>query len=228
MLNFVYEGKYSASQDALSLLPTYQHSTEIEVFSAKSITQKLIQNITHFGEQESQRQTFLQYNIWKQSIQQREHDEVIFTLLLNLCKFIAVVFLNVALNMLAGNIMLQINPQLDMISETEIIHDHRNLASEFWHNLGHSLDYGRRLVEGDLIMHTNGFLVIEEFLSPNTEESKVIDFCENLLTNETFELTQSLYQGVIILTCLCLVSAITSIIQSFVILKYKGDAAFSY
>ena len=32
----------------------------------------------------------------------------------------------------------------------------------------------------------------------------------------------------IVLTCLCLINAITSLLQSFVILKYKGDAAFSY
>lgn len=83
VLNLVYEGKYSISSTALSMSQTVQAMLAMDVWSGKSINERLINNITQFGDSASTKQTSLQYNIWKQSIQQREQDEMIFTVLFN-------------------------------------------------------------------------------------------------------------------------------------------------
>ena len=53
----------------------------METMSLKSITERLIQTIVNFGDTNNSKQTSVQYNIWKQSIQQREKDEMRFTVL---------------------------------------------------------------------------------------------------------------------------------------------------
>ena len=42
VLNLVYEGKFSANSDALSLSLTYQNTVEIDTMSPKSIANRLI------------------------------------------------------------------------------------------------------------------------------------------------------------------------------------------
>jgi hypothetical protein len=69
VLNLVYEGKYSVSSSSLNMSQTFQCTLEMETNSLKSINDKLIQNVINFGDTGSQKQTSLQYNIWKQSIQ---------------------------------------------------------------------------------------------------------------------------------------------------------------
>lgn len=71
VLNLVYEGKYSVSSSSLNMSQTFQCTLEMETMSLKSINDKIIQNVVNFGDTGSQKQTSLQYNIWKQSIQQR-------------------------------------------------------------------------------------------------------------------------------------------------------------
>ena len=69
VLNLVYEGKYSVSNSSLSMSCSYQCLLEMETFSFKNILNRLIHNIVNCGDGGNSRQTNLQYNIWKQSIQ---------------------------------------------------------------------------------------------------------------------------------------------------------------
>lgn len=50
VLNLVYEGRYSASNSSLSMSQTFQCLLEWDTFSLKNISNKLLQNITTFGE----------------------------------------------------------------------------------------------------------------------------------------------------------------------------------
>ena len=50
VLNLVYEGKYSASDNSLSMSLTFSCLLEMETFSIKNILNRLIQNIVNFGE----------------------------------------------------------------------------------------------------------------------------------------------------------------------------------
>lgn len=55
VLNLVYEGKFSISSTAISMSQTVQALLNLEVWSPKSINDRLIQNITHFGDTASTR-----------------------------------------------------------------------------------------------------------------------------------------------------------------------------
>jgi hypothetical protein len=50
----------------------------------KSITERVVQNITSFGDNNAGKQASLQFNIWKQCIEQREKDEMLFSVLFSL------------------------------------------------------------------------------------------------------------------------------------------------
>jgi len=56
----------------------------METNDIKSINQRLIQNIVTFGDAGSGKQASLQFNIWKQCIEQREKDEMLFSVLFSL------------------------------------------------------------------------------------------------------------------------------------------------
>jgi len=84
VLNFVAEGKYSVSSSALSMVSSFNCLLDMDMMSQKSVMERLITNIANFGGLHSGKQSSLQLNIWKQSIQQRERDEMIFTVLINL------------------------------------------------------------------------------------------------------------------------------------------------
>jgi hypothetical protein len=84
VLKLVYEGKYSVSQSALSMSQTFQAVLDLDTMSLKSINERLILNIINFGDTGSSKQTSMQYNIWKQSIQQRESDEMVFTVIISM------------------------------------------------------------------------------------------------------------------------------------------------
>jgi len=83
VINLVYEGEYSISSSPLSLSRTYLCATEMEMFNQKSICKRMIANIAQFGDSDTKKQSSLMFNIWKQSIQQREQDEMVFTILIN-------------------------------------------------------------------------------------------------------------------------------------------------
>jgi len=85
VLNLVYEGKYSISSSALSMSQTFFCLFEMETFSTKSVSKRMVQNIMSIGNIDNKKQSSLQYNIWKHSIQQREHDEMVFSVLINMC-----------------------------------------------------------------------------------------------------------------------------------------------
>ena len=83
VLNLVYEGKYSVSSSAMSMSQTFFCLFEMEITSLKSINERLLSNIVNVGDSGSAKQTSLQFHIWKQSIQRREADEMIFSVLIN-------------------------------------------------------------------------------------------------------------------------------------------------
>ena len=81
VLNLVYEGAYSVDRSTLSLSETFECLFQMETFDIKSINKRILENICNIGiinNQES-KQANLQFNIWKQSMQQRIFDEMIFT-----------------------------------------------------------------------------------------------------------------------------------------------------
>lgn len=71
----------------------------MDSMSLKSINERLIANIVNFGDTGSSKQTSLQYNIWKQSIQQRERDEMIFTILISF----VLIFLSIVINQIMND-----------------------------------------------------------------------------------------------------------------------------
>ena len=98
VLNLVYEGKFSVSSSALSMSQTFQCVLDMSALSLKSINDRLIQNIVNFGDTGSSKQTSLQYNIWKQSIQQREQDEMVFTVIISAILIFIAIALNQVMN----------------------------------------------------------------------------------------------------------------------------------
>ena len=84
VLNLVYEGKYSVDSSALNLSQTFQTFFLMDTNDLKSINDRLIQNITNFGNTTNQKQASLQFNIWKQCIEQREVDGILFSVLFSI------------------------------------------------------------------------------------------------------------------------------------------------
>ena len=66
----------------------------METFNLKSINDRLIQNVVNFGDAGSSKQTSLQYNIWKQSIDQRQQDEMNFITLMGFILILISVYIN--------------------------------------------------------------------------------------------------------------------------------------
>lgn len=79
VLNLVNEGKYSITASPLSMSQTFVCMDEMKINSLKSMNERLMNNIVNFGDSGNARQTALQFNIWKQSIDQRQFDEMFFT-----------------------------------------------------------------------------------------------------------------------------------------------------
>jgi len=94
VLNLVYEGKYSVSSNALNMSTTFQCLMEDKALDHKSMLSKQLANIQAWGDTESTKQSSVQYHIWKQSIKQRESDEMLFTLIVNAC----LVYLSAVMN----------------------------------------------------------------------------------------------------------------------------------
>ncbi len=81
VLNLAYEGKYSADSSALALSQTFQCFFNMDTTELKSINERLLFNVKSFGDISSGKQSNLQFNIWKQCINQREQDEMLLTVL---------------------------------------------------------------------------------------------------------------------------------------------------
>jgi hypothetical protein len=56
----------------------------METSDLKSINDRLVQNIISFGDNNAGKQASLQFNIWKQCIEQREKDEMLFSVLFSI------------------------------------------------------------------------------------------------------------------------------------------------
>lgn len=89
VLNLVYEGQFSYDSSALYLSQTFQSLFLMETSDLKSISARLLNNIRHFGDSSGQKQSSLQFNIWKQCIQQREKDEMLFTVIICLAMIVS-------------------------------------------------------------------------------------------------------------------------------------------
>jgi len=59
VLNLVYEGKFSVDSSAMSLSQTFSSFFLMETYDLKSINERLIQNITSFGDTGSGKQASL-------------------------------------------------------------------------------------------------------------------------------------------------------------------------
>jgi len=92
VLNLVNEGKYSVDASYMSLSQTFQSFFLMDTADTKSINDRLIVNIQTFGEAGGGKQSSLQFHIWKQCIEQREKDEMLFTVLISF-SFITLCFL---------------------------------------------------------------------------------------------------------------------------------------
>jgi hypothetical protein len=66
----------------------------MKAISQKCITDRLLVNIVSCGDSGGQKQTALQYSIWKQSIDQRQNDEMVFTTLFCFILTLFSVFIN--------------------------------------------------------------------------------------------------------------------------------------
>jgi hypothetical protein len=55
----------------------------METTDLKRINDRLIQNIVAFGDSSNQKQASLQFNIWKQCIEQRENDGMLFSVIIS-------------------------------------------------------------------------------------------------------------------------------------------------
>jgi len=71
----------------------------MKTISYKRVSDKVIENIRTMGNSESTKQTTLQYNIWKNCIQQREWDEMFYFLLMNSSLIMACIGILVIHNM---------------------------------------------------------------------------------------------------------------------------------
>ena len=92
VLNLVYEGKYSVDSSVLGLSQTFQAFFLMEAADLKSINERMLMNIKSLGDSGSGKQASLQFNIWKQCIEQREQDEMLFTVVVGML-IIAVSFI---------------------------------------------------------------------------------------------------------------------------------------
>lgn len=66
----------------------------METNDLKSINDRLISNISSFGDNGSGKQASLQFNIWKQCIEQREKDEMLFSVLYSLIILIVTIMID--------------------------------------------------------------------------------------------------------------------------------------
>lgn len=95
ILNLVYEGKYSIDSSVMSLSQTFQQFFLMQTNDMKSINERLVQNIRTCGDSSSGKQASLQFNIWKQCIEQREKDEMLFTSLLSVIVLGVIFFIDI-------------------------------------------------------------------------------------------------------------------------------------
>jgi len=83
VLNLVYEGQYAIDLQATDLLSTFQCLFIMDTIDKKSISEKMLKTLKTFGETQG-KQSSLQFHIWKQCIDQRMQDEMLFTVLFSL------------------------------------------------------------------------------------------------------------------------------------------------
>ena len=98
VLNLVYEGKYSVDQSALNLSTTFSTFFGMEINSLKSLNDRLIVNIQTFGDGGGGKQSSLQFNVWKQCIEQREQDEMLFSVIVSLFVVVLAIYIDIEIS----------------------------------------------------------------------------------------------------------------------------------
>mmetsp|Transcript_22642 Transcript_22642/g.34931 ORF Transcript_22642/g.34931 Transcript_22642/m.34931 type:complete len:204 (-) Transcript_22642:2219-2830(-) len=86
VLNLTYEGKYSSDSDVLSLSATIATFFHVETLDSKSFVERFMQNMKSLIERKKggQKQSTFIFDIWKQSIEQRQANETFLTILYSL------------------------------------------------------------------------------------------------------------------------------------------------
>ena len=178
MLDMVKEGKYSTSLNPLDVSYTFQCTLEMPTVSIHSITDKLIQNCLTFGALVGkQRQVSLQFHIWKQSIDQRQFDEMVLTIFLT------------GLMILAFIVQLI---QMDIIHDNEVYH------------LKGSLSLDRTLAKSLTLDELHEFC--KETIDNAYHWEEALKFFESLSIIYTIGMTANLVQEVVRLRLLSNVS----------------------
>lgn len=93
VINLSYEGEYSINSHSVYLSSTIAAFFQMRLAEAKCIFSRLLLNIRTFGRDNKNRQTSLNFHIWKKCIEQRQMDETLFMsivtiFLIVLCYFI--------------------------------------------------------------------------------------------------------------------------------------------
>ena len=115
VLNLANEGKYSADSSPLTLSPTFTAFFSLKTFDMVSIHERLAANIQSIGKKtdgsSNQKKSTLQFNIWRQSVYQRQLDEMYLTVLFSVLVLFLIWFLNLIVlkifkqsNMLGANL----------------------------------------------------------------------------------------------------------------------------
>mmetsp|Transcript_23983 Transcript_23983/g.36810 ORF Transcript_23983/g.36810 Transcript_23983/m.36810 type:complete len:265 (-) Transcript_23983:1822-2616(-) len=82
VLNLVNEGQQSVDSPILYLLTTLETLFEMKTIDNKPVADRIMKNITGFGSGSDRKQTGLHFHIWKNCLQQRTQDEVLFSCIL--------------------------------------------------------------------------------------------------------------------------------------------------
>jgi hypothetical protein len=93
VINLVYESKYAVNSSALGLSTTVDAFSD-STFDMKSITGRLISNITSCNSESSGKQSSILYHFWKRSIVQRQEDSMNLSLLVNIALIILCIMVN--------------------------------------------------------------------------------------------------------------------------------------
>ena len=80
----INEGRFSVTTSPFSISESFSALLDMETISLRSVTGRMMRNIISLGEIPNTKQSSLQFNIWKHSIEQRQNDEMFWTTIFSL------------------------------------------------------------------------------------------------------------------------------------------------
>ena len=95
VLNLINEGRFSVTTSQFSISETFSALADMETFSLRSVTARMLSNVKSMGMNSYTKQSSLQFNIWKHSMEQRQNDEMLFTSTLSICFMLVTLILNI-------------------------------------------------------------------------------------------------------------------------------------